>query len=172
MTLSLPAEGEEIFDRPLTLLWVLAQDLEQVETSRYRWTYPWISRDNRNEGRWNGGISCVSWADRAISWLNAFVQEATSLQRKDAYQKPDEWLSVLLLKLLEKRLSFSTGFLILVGYKPGVAEGYFATKCVETDSTEANREESRVFNGERENSVGYLNIWMQKCLKQVDFPMR
>lgn len=64
---------------------------------------------------------------------NAISLTTVNGSEEDAYHKPDEPSSVLLVELLEKRLSLSTGFARLVGYKPGVAEGDCATKSVETD---------------------------------------
>ena len=70
----------------------------------------------------------------------------------------DESGPVLLLALLEKTFSLSTGFSKPVDSKPGVARGDFVTKSVETELTKTNMGESRIFNEERQNCVGYLKI--------------
>ena len=64
----------------------------------------------------------------------------------------------LFLALLEKTLSLSTGFSKPGDSKPGMTRGDFVTKSVETELTETNMGESRIFDEERQSSVGYLNV--------------
>lgn len=71
---------------------------------------------------------------RSGSTDNAILLTTLNDSEKDAYHKPNELSSVLLVELLEKGLSLSMGFAKLVGHKARMAEDDCATRNVETDS--------------------------------------
>lgn len=65
---------------------------------------------------------------RSGSTGNAIFLTKVNDSEKDAYHKPNESSSVLLVELLKKGLSLSMGFARLVGLKAREAEGDCATR--------------------------------------------